>query len=58
MEKPVKTGFLVGYARVSTQEQNLDMQIEALQRADFEEKFAALTGQPYTARRVSVPDED
>jgi DNA invertase Pin-like site-specific DNA recombinase len=33
LEKPVKTGFLVGYARVSTQEQNLDMQIEAMKRA-------------------------
>jgi len=33
MEKPVRTGFLVGYARVSTQEQNLDMQIEALKKA-------------------------
>lgn len=33
MDKPVKTGFLVGYARVSTQEQNLDMQIEALRKA-------------------------
>ena len=33
MEKPVKTGFLVGYARVSTQEQNLDMQIDALRKA-------------------------
>lgn len=33
MEKPVRTGFLVGYARVSTQDQNLEMQIEALQRA-------------------------
>ena len=32
--------------------------IEALQRADFEEKFAALTGQPYMARRAPVPDED
>jgi len=33
MEKPVRTGFLVGYARVSTQDQNLDMQIEALRKA-------------------------
>lgn len=33
MDKPIKTGFLVGYARVSTQEQNLDMQIEALAAA-------------------------
>ncbi len=33
LEKPTKTGFLVGYARVSTLEQNLDMQIEALKRA-------------------------
>jgi DNA invertase Pin-like site-specific DNA recombinase len=33
MEKPIRTGFLVGYARVSTQDQNLDMQIEALRKA-------------------------
>jgi len=33
VEKPVRTGFLVGYARVSTQDQNLDMQIEALRAA-------------------------
>ncbi len=33
LERPTKTGFLVGYARVSTQEQNLDMQIEDLKRA-------------------------
>jgi len=32
--------------------------IEALQRADFEEKFAALTGQPYVPRRAAVSDED
>jgi DNA invertase Pin-like site-specific DNA recombinase len=30
---PATTGRLVGYARVSTREQNLDMQIEALRRA-------------------------
>jgi DNA invertase Pin-like site-specific DNA recombinase len=33
MEKIVRTGFLVGYARVSTQDQNLDMQVEALRKA-------------------------
>lgn len=33
MDKPVRTGFLVGYARVSTQDQNLDMQVEALRKA-------------------------
>ncbi len=33
LERPAKTGYLVGYARVSTQEQNLDMQIEALKKA-------------------------
>lgn len=30
---PEPTGFLVGYARVSTNEQNLDLQIEALKKA-------------------------
>lgn len=30
---PESTGFLVGYARVSTNEQNLDLQIEALTKA-------------------------
>ncbi len=30
---PEPTGFLVGYARVSTNEQNLDLQIEALTKA-------------------------
>src|SRR5215469_11260100 len=33
MEKPIKTGFLVGYARVSTADQNLDAQIDALRKA-------------------------
>ncbi len=32
--------------------------IEALQRADFEEKFAALTGQPYVPRRAAISDDD
>lgn len=31
--KPIRTGYLVGYARVSTQDQNLEMQIEALRKA-------------------------
>src|SRR6185436_1039564 len=33
MDKPTRTGFLVGYARVSTADQNLNMQIEALRAA-------------------------
>jgi DNA invertase Pin-like site-specific DNA recombinase len=33
LEKPVKTGFLVGYARVSTQDQNLELQVDALRNA-------------------------
>ena len=38
LKRPKKTevppsGFLVGYARVSTQDQNLDLQIEALRKA-------------------------
>ena len=36
----------------------IDSIIDALQRADFEEKFAALTGQPYVLRRVAASDED
>ena len=37
----------------------IDPVIEALQRADFEEKFAALTGQPYNPRRsASAGDDD
>ncbi len=32
--------------------------IEALQRADFEEKFAALTGQPYALHRAAISDEE
>ncbi len=36
----------------------LDAVIEALQRADFEEKFAKLTGQPYSPRRPTAGDDD
>jgi len=36
----------------------IDEVIEALQRVDFEEKFAALTGQPYLPRHVAAADED
>ncbi len=39
-------------------EGEIDGIIEALQRADFEEKFAALTGQPYNPRRAGASDED
>lgn len=36
----------------------IDPVIEALQRADFEEKFAALTGQAYTPRRAGSGDDE
>jgi peptide chain release factor 1 len=36
----------------------IDPVIEALQRADFEEKFAALTGQPYVRTRAKDGDDD
>ena len=36
----------------------IDTVIEALQRADFEEKFAALTGQPYVRNRPGEGDDD
>lgn len=36
-DKIEPTGYLVGYARVSTQEQNLDLQIEALRKAGVKE---------------------
>lgn len=36
-KKAPSTGFLVGYARVSTEDQNLDLQIEALRRAGVKE---------------------
>ena len=32
--------------------------IEALQRTDFEEKFAALTGKPYAFKRTVIQDEE
>jgi len=36
----------------------IDGIVEALQRADFEEKFAALTGQIYTPRRAGAGDDE
>ncbi|HEY8932570.1 MAG TPA: peptide chain release factor 1 [Rariglobus sp.] len=36
----------------------IDPVIQALQRADFEEKFARLTGQPYVPTRAKDNDED
>jgi len=36
----------------------IDPVIEALQRADFEEKFAALTGQPYVRTRAKDADDE
>lgn len=39
-------------------EGNIDPIISGLQRADFEEKFAALTGQPYAPARAHGGDED
>ena len=36
----------------------IDPVIEALQRADFEEKFAALTGQPYVRSRAKDEDDE
>ena len=35
--EPAPEGYLVGYARVSTQDQNLDLQIEALRQAGVRE---------------------
>jgi len=36
-KKKQSTGYLVGYARVSTEDQNLDLQVEALRRAGVKE---------------------
>lgn len=46
------------YSLPQVMEGALDPVIEALQRADFEEKFAALTGQPYNPRRQTAGDDD
>src|SRR3954467_10501673 len=39
MKTPSKAGMLVGYARVSTEDQNLDLQRDALTRAGCERIF-------------------
>lgn len=46
-----KSGKLVGYARVSTEDQNLDMQIEALTKAGVEKRHLHLEKVSASARR-------
>ncbi len=46
------------YSLPQVMEGSIEGIIESLQRADFEEKFAALTGQPYNPRRGGSTDED
>ncbi|MET0262320.1 MAG: peptide chain release factor-like protein, partial [Rariglobus sp.] len=46
------------YSLAQVMQGSIDSVIEALQRADFEEKFAALTGQPYVAKRASAADDE
>ena len=53
VDKP-KSGRLVGYARVSTLEQNLDMQVEALRKAGVQERH--LHVEKLSARAVRRPE--
>jgi peptide chain release factor 1 len=46
------------YSLPQVMEGELDTLIEALQRAEFEEKLAELTGQPLPARRGRADDEE
>jgi peptide chain release factor 1 len=46
------------YSLPQVMEGAIDEIIETLQRADFEEKFAALTGQPYSPRRAGSTGDD
>ncbi len=46
------------YSLPHVMEGAIDSIVEALQRADFEEKFAALTGQTYTPRRAGSGDDE
>lgn len=46
------------YSLAQVMQGAIDGIIEALQRADFEEKFAALTGQTYSPRRSGAGDDE
>lgn len=46
------------YSLAQVMQGAIDPVIEALQRADFEEKFAALTGQPYVRSRAKDEDDE
>jgi peptide chain release factor 1 len=49
---------LTMYNLPQVMEGQIDAIIEALQKADFEEKFAQLTGQEFNPRRGSADEED
>jgi peptide chain release factor 1 len=46
------------YTLPQVMEGNIDVIITALQKADYEEKLAALTGQVYLPARAAAIDED
>ena len=46
------------YTLPQVMEGNIDVIITALQKADYEEKLAALTGQVYLPARAAANDED